>query len=114
MTVPDEIDYTWKPPVPAASKADSAPKAAPNPEQELLRQSTVLEYIRHLNSEEYMRPDHATYMSFLRADTTSNEPFAQTNALTNWYKRNFRIFTNLYRISRPGEQRVLLLIGSVT
>jgi hypothetical protein len=108
--IPDEIDYNWTPP--ASSKQEPATKAAPNPEEELLRQSTVLEYIRHLNSPEYMAKDHAVYMSLLRVDTSSNAPFAQTNTLTNWYKRNFRIFTNLYRVSRPGEQRILLLIGA--
>lgn len=108
--IPDEIDYNWKPP--ATGKTNAATAAAPHPEEELLRRSTVVEYIRHLNSDEYMRNDHAMYMSFLRADTTSNAPFAQTNTLLNWYKRNFRIFTNLYRISRPGEERILLLIGS--
>lgn len=108
--VPDEIEYNWRPPAVEGSAAGS--KATASPEEELLRRSTVLEYIRHLNSDEYMRTDHAVYMKFLRADTTSNSPFAQTNQLTNWYKRNFRIFTNLYRISGPGPERVLLLIGS--
>lgn len=107
--IPDEIDYDWKPPVPAAGKPTAA---EPNPEQDLLRRSTVVEYIQHLNSAEYMLKDHAGYMSLLRADTTSNAPFTQSNTLLNWYKRNFRIFTNLYRISRPGGKRILLLIGS--
>ena len=108
--VPDEIDYDWRPPIVAAAAA--VKPAASNPEEELLRRSTVLEYIRHLNSDDYMRADHAGYMKLLRPDTTGNSPFAQANLLTNWYKRNFRIFTNLHRISGTGSQRVLLLIGS--
>ena len=32
--------------------------------------------------------------------------------LTNWYKRNIRIFTNLNRIIESPTDRVLLIIGS--
>ena len=39
--------------------------------------------------------------------------YEQTDAVTHWYKRNLRIFTNLNRVVKPGGgDRVLLLIGS--
>ncbi len=38
--------------------------------------------------------------------------YEQTDLVTNWYKRNLRILTNLNRVVTPGADRVLLLIGS--
>jgi len=32
--------------------------------------------------------------------------------VTNWYKRNLRIFANLSRITDFGNDRILLIIGS--
>ena len=39
--------------------------------------------------------------------------YEQTDLVSNWYKRNLRILTNLNRVVKPGGgDRVLLLIGS--
>lgn len=108
--IPDEIDYDWKPPI----RTESTPtaSAAPSEQQLRLNRSTVTEYLQYLNSPESIRENHHAYAGMLRPSTTSNAPFANTDAVTNWYKRNFRIFTNLYRVSTPGTDRVLLLIGA--
>lgn len=110
--VPDEIDYDWKSTAPAARPSASTEAAPPSEEETRLAQSTITEYLVHVNGSEYMRKDHHSYSTFLRPSTSSNAPFANTDALTNWYKRNFRIFTNLYRVSTPGTDRVFLLIGA--
>lgn len=109
--VPDEIDYDWKPPA-SEAQASSATPAEPNPEDELLRRSTVVEYLRHINSDEYTRTDNAFYVQMLRPDSTGNAPYRNTDLVTNWYKRNLRIFTNIYRTTNLGTDRVLLVIGS--
>jgi hypothetical protein len=38
--------------------------------------------------------------------------YQRTDLVTNWYKRNLRIFTNLNRITEFGKDRVLLIIGT--
>jgi len=37
--------------------------------------------------------------------------YARADLVTNWYKRNLRILTNLNRVTEMGKDRVLLLIG---
>jgi hypothetical protein len=38
--------------------------------------------------------------------------YVRADLVTNWYKRNLRILTNLNRVTEVGKDRVLLLIGS--
>jgi hypothetical protein len=38
--------------------------------------------------------------------------YEQTDYLTNWYKRNLRMFTNLNREVEHGRDRVLVLVGA--
>ena len=116
--VPAEIGVA-KPrpaPSPAATETPAPPPSIPAIFKEKAAlisegKASVLEILRHANSERVMREDHATYIKGLRPDPYSNELYGTTNPVTNWYKRNLRIFTNLYRISEPGD-RILLLIGS--
>jgi pheromone shutdown protein TraB len=32
--------------------------------------------------------------------------------VANWYKRNLRIFANINRITEPGKDRILVIIGA--
>ena len=103
-------------PSPSAPAEPETPRSVPEVFREMEAlvtggKATVLEILRYANSERFMREDHATYIRGLRPDPYSNELYGATNPVTNWYKRNLRIFTNLYRISEPGD-RILLLIGS--
>jgi hypothetical protein len=104
-------------PRPATSGATAAPREpAKLPERlqvlsRTLEQGTVLEALRHVNSPAYVREDHATYIEGLAPDPFSSELYGSTNLIANWYKRNLRIFTNVYRAAEPGD-RLLLLIGS--
>ncbi len=111
--VPAEIGEPRPRPAGAAA-APSAPAEVPERLQVLARtldQGTVLEALRHVNSPAYVREDHATYIEGLAPDPYSSELYGSTNLVANWYKRNLRIFTNVYRTAEPGD-RILLLIGS--
>ncbi len=85
--------------------------SALSPEDELLRRSTVTEYLLHLNAAREVQRNHQQYMAMLLPNT---DPAIYENAdlVSNWYKRNLRIFANINRISEPGKDRVLVIIGA--
>ena len=110
---PKQTNAKWDTGTAKKEEKPAAPKpvAPPNPEDEILRKSTVTEYLRRLNSPEIVAKNHSTYMSMLMpADSVGI--YAQTDLVTNWYKRNLRIFTNLNRVTQFPGDRVLLLIGA--
>ncbi len=88
-------------------------KTAPplSEEDKLLRRSTVTEFLRYLNGEQRVRENNAQYMQML-LPTDNPAIYAQSDLVTNWYKRNLRIFTNVARITDFGKDRILLIIGS--
>jgi hypothetical protein len=111
--VPAEIaDPVVKPkPVQNASESSEQKPDWIKREEELFKKSTVLEYLRYLNSDEARRPDHASYFDLLLPDD-SNAPYRRADLVTNWYKRNLRIFTNINRIATFPGDRILVVIGS--
>lgn len=46
-----------------------------------------------------------------RPDPDSDALYGTTDPIANWYKRNLRMFTNLYRLAQPRE-RILLVVGA--
>lgn len=79
--------------------------------EELMRTGTVTDVLGHLNSEAYVRADHAGYMGML----LPNEDVAiygRADLLTNWYKRNLRMFANINRVAEFPSDRILLIVGS--
>jgi hypothetical protein len=55
--------------------------------------------------------NHAGYMTML-LPTDSIGIYGETDLVTNWYKRNLRIMTNLNRVAQFPGDRVILLIGA--
>jgi hypothetical protein len=110
--VSTELDLT---PAPDTAKR-TAPAAPTRPRElsaseKLLRQSTVSEYLSILNSDSSMKVDHAGYLQSIK-ERSAPAIYARTDLLTNWYKRNLRMFTNLNREVAHGQDRVLVLVGS--
>ena len=106
-----EIEYP-KPKPAASSEPKPVQTASPlSDDDKLLRRSTVTEFLRYLNDEKRVRESNAQYMQML---LPNDNPaiYAQSDLVTNWYKRNLRIFTNVARITDFGKDRILLLIGS--
>jgi len=107
--VSSELDLTPAP--------DTAKPAAPartrelSAREKLLRESTVSEYLSILNSDSSMKVDHAGYLESLKK-RSAPAIYAETDQLTNWYKRNLRMFTNINREVAHGQDRVLVLVGS--
>jgi uncharacterized protein DUF5694 len=112
--VPAEIGKARPKPAPSpAAAAVPAPEPPPHVRemQALIKSGTVLDVLRHVNSERYLREDHAGYVAGLRPDPDSDALYGTTDPIANWYKRNLRMFTNLYRIAEPRE-RILLVVGA--
>lgn len=109
---PDEIERP-KPKPAAAETKKSEPKTEKplSEEDKLLRSSTVAEYLRHLNTEEkYL--DDKWYMELLLPKKDSVALYDGADLLTNWYKRNFRMFANINRITEFPNDRILLVVGA--
>lgn len=97
-----------------ATKRADAPPPPPKPlsaEDEILRKSTVLEYLRRINSPEQVAKNNEFYLKMLLPGDSIGI-YANTDEVTNWYKRNLRIFTNINRITDFPNDRILLLIGA--
>jgi hypothetical protein len=92
---------TKKPEPPALSEGDL-----------LLRRSTVTEFLLLMNDVEKARKDHGE--SYLQQLLPNDSPaiYESADRITNWYKRELRIFANLNRITQFPEDRILLLIGA--
>jgi hypothetical protein len=106
---PNELDLTPKPDTAKAS-TPAKPREL-SPRDRLLRESTVTQYLRFLNSDSVVRQDHSGYMNQIKR-RSAPAIYEQTDYLTNWYKRNLRMFTNLNREVEHGRDRVLVLVGS--
>ena len=105
---PDEIVSPRPAPTPSP-----IPSSVPRPlsqEDKLLQSSTVSEFLRYLNDEARVQKDNAQYMQML---LPNDNPaiYARADLVTNWYKRNLRIWTNINRITEFPNDRVLLIIG---
>jgi hypothetical protein len=114
----DEVESKPPPKPPAVSAlATATPAKPPEPrklsEDELrLRRSTVANFLFHMNEPARAERDHLAYMDLFQPDPESSALYQRADLLTNWYKRNFRMFANVVRkTERPGD-RVLLLVGA--
>jgi hypothetical protein len=93
-----------------AAQTQKAPDAL-SPEEKLLRQSTVIQYLAYLNSTAEIRKGQEGYMNNL-LPVDGPDIYKKADLVANWYKRNLRIFANINRITEPGKDRVLVIIGA--
>lgn len=75
-----------------------------------LLNSTIVEYLRHLNGEEMLRRNHNGMFRMLVASERDN--YGGPDMLAKWYSRNLRIVSHLHRITEERDQRIFLLMGS--
>ena len=110
----DEIESPKPKPSPAANADEAkgnAPVAALSEEDQLLRKSTVTEFLLYLNNEKKILKDHENYLRMLLPEDNS-AIYQKSDLVTNWYKRNLRMFSNLNRITSFPSDRILLIVGS--
>lgn len=111
----DEVELPKPKPSPSPSQESNNSKSAPpqtlSAEDMLLRKSTIVEFLRYLNNEEKIQAGHVQYMRML---LPNDNPaiYESADRVTNWYKRNLRMFANINRIAEFPNDRILLVVGS--
>ena len=112
---PDELNHAWrpKPPPAPAGAAVSSPPAAPQLTEEdlLLRRSTIRETLLRMNRPEQFQADHSRDYLPMLLPKDGPTLYEQSEYLVNWYKRNFRTFTNIARQTDFPSDRVLVITG---
>ena len=73
-------------------------------------ETSLVDHLLYLNDPERLRIGHGHYLIGAMAVGDGSE-YPGADAMTAWFNRNLRIFSNLLRLSEPGD-RVLLLIGA--
>ncbi len=72
---------------------------------------SLREHLLYLNSEERLRKGHGHYL----VDTfkfSAGDDYLGPDMATRWYNRNLRIFSNLQRITKTQNEKILLIIGA--
>ncbi len=111
----DEIEFPKPKPSPSPAPGAGEAKSAAPPLSEgdlLLRRSTVTEFLLLMNDVEKARKDHGE--SYLRQLLPDDNPaiYESADRITNWYRRNLRMFANVNRITEFPDDRILLIVGS--
>ena len=106
--MPNEMEQRDQP---ASAESHHAEPPQLSSEDQLLRQSTVTQYLAHLNSASEIQKNHEGYMTSL-LPTDDPAIYRKADLVANWYKRNLRIFANINRITEPGKDRILVIIGA--
>jgi hypothetical protein len=115
LTPAELVNEFPAPPRPTQAAATASPSASPRPvsaEDALLRRSTVAAYLAHVNSDTSVAANASSYPNMLAPDSTSAALYAKADLVTNWYKRNLRIFANVNRAVGSFDNRVILIIGA--
>jgi hypothetical protein len=73
------------------------------------RHSTVREMLRYLNSEEALQLNHSIYL--LTNKIGKDDSYPGVELVSEWYKRNLLIFSNIQRLVESPQDRLLVIYG---
>jgi len=105
---PNEMEVREQP---ASTESHKSEPPQLSPDEQHVRQSTVTQYLAHLNRASEIQKNHEGYMTSL-LPTDDPAIYRKADLVANWYKRNLRIFANINRITEPGRDRILIIIGA--
>ncbi len=72
---------------------------------------SIVQHLYDMNRPENIEEGHAIYVGMCQIGKDGD--FPGTDVLTEWYKRNARIFSNLYKITEgEKDQRILAIFGA--
>ena len=71
--------------------------------------ATVMQALTELNDPALQQRTKDIYLQMARV--SNGESYVGADVLTNWYQRNFRIFSNIVRMIDPSDTRVLVIFG---
>jgi hypothetical protein len=80
-----------------------------NYDDTLMAKLSLLDYLKHINSQEYHRYDFGSY---LVGDFKLDDYRGADILSIYWYNRNLRIFRNIQKISKNKKDKVLVIIGN--
>lgn len=73
-----------------------------------LRQSSILDLYRWLNSEACINNDRNMYLDL---NAIADQPYTHSHALARWYERNLCIFSNIQQLAKT-YQNIIVLYGA--
>jgi hypothetical protein len=79
-------------------------------ESEYLKTHTVLQTLLYMNSDAKVAQDVGFY--YLEAHYGEPGDYAGPDLLTEWYRRNVRIYNNVIKLATTPEDRVLVIFGA--
>ncbi|MEM6799779.1 MAG: DUF5694 domain-containing protein [Bacteroidota bacterium] len=79
-------------------------------EEAYMKDHTVAEILYRHNDPERLKISHGTYISMLQVGKNKDYPGAEL--VSEWYKRNIKIHSNLTRIIDQKEERILVIFGA--
>lgn len=98
-------DYDWK----SDDLVDSLKRNWFDYQQNLLKEISLFEYLKYMNSEESHQYGYGTYFTgdFRLGDTRGADVLS-----TYWYNRNLRIFRKVQEMTESEDDRILLIFGN--
>lgn len=103
----DEIwkDYDWK----HDSKTDIIKREWFAYKNEILKEMSLLDYLKYMNTRESHEVGYGTYLT----DDFTLGKYQGADALSSyWYNRNLRILRNIQEITAGPEDRILVIFGN--
>ena len=77
---------------------------------EMVNTANVADIYRKTNDQRNIDETHQAYLAMARIG--KSEEYPGVDLLTDWYKRNLKIFSNIARITDSSSDRILVLIGA--
>ncbi|UZO81330.1 DUF5694 domain-containing protein [Aquimarina sp. ERC-38] len=71
---------------------------------------TILENLVYLNSDSMLQKNLQMYTKFY-ASIGENNDYVGTELVSEWYKTNLHIYTNILRKVKSGDERILVIFG---
>ncbi|MFH0989429.1 MAG: DUF5694 domain-containing protein [bacterium] len=82
-----------------------------HPSDEMIKTSSILKVLQAVNADTFLEQvDQVQLSTYVHIGNDTD--YVGTDYLTEWYKRNLRIYTNITRIIDSNNDRVLVLIGA--
>ena len=99
-------------PGPLASDWDARFTALYRHDDSLKTSRSLRETLLYINSEERLALGHGHYLVGNLLNGEVGNYFGTDGFLSGWYNRNLRIYSNIVRLIRSPEERILVIIGA--
>ncbi len=78
---------------------------------EMKKERSLREHLRHLNSEDFRKLSHGVYLTE-RFEVGLEDEYPGVDFVTEWYRRNMKIFANLQRNTETVDDRIVVVYGA--